>query len=174
MADPTAAIPQSKPPTAIDSNPEKRTVEHDSMVTVRLSEPPALTINTNVTSSSASFSSSSRSLLGNDYRPTNAMAETVKEEDGSSEEPAGQLPPQPPRNLQDELQQEGVHNDEEDEYDDKSATSIASTPASDIDEVDWEQLQKTENEQSSSSPGQDTDNVSLASSPPSPFHPLAR
>ncbi len=116
------------------------------MVTVRLSEPPALSINTNGLPHPMPLA---KSVLAHEYRLSHTMAETDQEEGDSS-----QAPPETPvvaeqgRTLQDELQ--GSDGPQDDGELPEPEPELA-TPASDrdgVEEVDWDQLQKTEDEQS--------------------------
>lgn len=130
-----------------DSEPEAETpkMTHDSMVTVRLSEPPILTLNT-----------------------TTAVSDTV------AEKPAAQ-PAEKGTSLEDDSNESGKHNSVQSRPRD-SVVTLGSTEASrslqeelgecgsegqDSDssgdeEVDWEQLEKTEDEQMKD---EETDNV---------------
>lgn len=130
----------------VQAEDEKRPMDHernDSLVTVRLSEPPQpLVVDTNVMPSSKSF-------FGTEYTPADAMAETLREEedtrskrDSMASEASGGFA----RNLQSELE---AGNEEMADQDAQS---------SDEEEVDWEQLQETEEKESKD---QDSDMVSL-------------
>lgn len=105
------------------------TMQHDSMVTVRLSEPPVLTVDTKIARTSSIASAKAINGHGSGFTPT---TETVLEEDGAAQ---GQ-------SLQDELNEADPNED--------------MSPISE-DEVNWEQLQKTEDQESKD---QDSDNVS--------------
>ncbi|CAK7215779.1 hypothetical protein SCUCBS95973_002593 [Sporothrix curviconia] len=94
--------------------------EHDSLVTVRLSEPPVLSINTNSRSSRGSAGATSE-----DTRPTT---------------PTRSQRATMPTVAEDEIDSDASSEEEEGE------------------EVNWEQLQQTENEESN---GQSTDNTAL-------------
>ncbi|KAL1871027.1 hypothetical protein VTK73DRAFT_2336 [Phialemonium thermophilum] len=71
------------------SDSSERAEDHDSLVTVRLSEPASLQVDTRI---APNILPSRKSLYGNDYTPTDVMAETLGEEDEGGEEenaPAG-------------------------------------------------------------------------------------
>lgn len=127
------------------SNPQDGTpthsTEHDSLVTVRLSEPPArpLTLNTsNLTLNgsllnrrSALANKSSPVPLHSPFDPDEVMSPVVAGIPGSG---FGQ-------SLQDEL-------DDAQEDDDSKTISGPEAEESDEEEVDWDQLQKTEDAES--------------------------
>lgn len=141
-----------------------RAADHDSLVTVRLSEPPTLQANTNVVPNALP---PRKSLYGHEYTPSDAMAEPVKEEveeeAESDEDDDDDLTPLPNigRSLEDELEDNdneeyaalGRETAGEQAQEDTHATD--SRPSLDSD-VDWHELQKTEDEESR---GQDADNV---------------
>ncbi|KAH8167082.1 hypothetical protein CIB48_g1193 [Xylaria polymorpha] len=114
---------------------------HDSMVTVRLSEPPSLSVNTDF---SAATIPSRRSILGPEYTPTSAV--TLCEDEDNMEQVGDGAKPEndveTPTTVHDELKNntESEDRDERPQDDDESEES-------DTEEVDWERLQKTENEQ---------------------------
>ncbi len=130
------------------------------MVTVRLSEPPRLSINTSVPAAATATAAPARSVLAHEYRPSDAMAEAVREEEDSSEAlaPSPAAPGQG-RNLQDELN----GSDGPDDDDNRSVASGAATPTSAdaADEVDWDQLQNSEEEQQPATAAQESDNVRI-------------
>jgi hypothetical protein len=161
--------------TVVDEK-AKRAIDHDSLVTVRLSEPPTLEIGRN---SSIGPMPSTPSIYAEDYAPLEAEAELVKE-DQSREEHASEVAESQDlsnighvRNLQDEL---GLHggaetpNDTSDdsasmhhtlddtaiemEDSDEDTTLDMDDPRS-SEETNWDQLQKIEDEES-----RDQDNVS--------------
>ena len=114
------------------------------MVTVRLSEPPSLTVNTNVGISSVA---PGKTVFGHGYTPSEAMAEMVQEEEGTFEDdPQDSAEVTPRSNLRDELQESG-----------DTSPNLKTPTESDAEDVDWEQLQKTEEQQSKD---QESDNVS--------------
>jgi hypothetical protein len=147
----------SSPSPADDA--AKRAMDHDSLVTVRLSEPPTLHVNTVV---SADAIPSRKSLYGNEYTPTDAMAEIVKEEEDISEpeESAKEKPAsEHGRSLQDELEA----NDGDDEAGDIDVNDTPQTPIDprqsvESEVVNWDKLQQTEDEESKD---QDSENASL-------------
>jgi len=117
---------------------------HDSMVTVRLSEPPVLTVNTNVGPNSAA--APAKPQFGHEYKPSDAMAEVVQEEDWGLDEDAD-------RNATVAQQDEG--GPEGHQFPDDVATPTSESD----DDVDWEELQRTEDQESKD---QQSDNVSIA------------
>jgi hypothetical protein len=136
---PNVPVPVSAAPEA-----DRRSIGHDSLVTVRLSEPPALHVNTDVPTSSLP---ARRSLYGNEYTPTDAMAEAVAEEDDSSSDDADAKTPSSERgrSLQDELQG-GSDDEEHDEEADQTQVAEVRQSA-DSDKVNWDQLQESEDEE---------------------------
>lgn len=129
----------------------RKIAEHDSLVTVRLSEPPRpLTVNTNVSSNGTA--SNRWSLPADALSPTPISPTPISPSPlgASSETPTSDDELMSPvttihnskTNLEDEL---------EDAKDDDSKTISAAdedTEGSDDEEVDWEQLQKKEDAQS--------------------------
>ncbi|ORY63077.1 rab-GTPase-TBC domain-containing protein [Pseudomassariella vexata] len=123
------------------------------MVTVRLSEPPSLSVDTNLP---ANPLAARRSMFSPEYTPTKAMAEPVQEEDEENEQDEQENPTSAeegtrltasagdgPKNLMEELQ-ESTEDDERREAA-PSAETHESTDESDTEEdVDWDELQKTE------------------------------
>ncbi|POR39485.1 EVI5-like protein [Tolypocladium paradoxum] len=116
--------------TAIDDETEAETpkMTHDSMVTVRLSEPPALTLDTTA-ASDADPTKSATSTLGED-----AAQSGSDERDSQRDSCATASSTEANRSLQDELGEFGADGHESDSSEDP-------------DEVNWEQLEKTEDEQ---------------------------
>ncbi|KOS18267.1 EVI5-like protein [Escovopsis weberi] len=97
----------------------------DSMVTVRLSEPPALTLDSDVPFDRQQLDSAAPSLA-------DSAADTASNPRNS--ESSGPAPPAARnRNLQDELGEQGVPDGD--------------SEGSDQEEVNWEELEKTEDEQ---------------------------
>ncbi|KAI6093518.1 rab-GTPase-TBC domain-containing protein [Hypoxylon rubiginosum] len=125
--------------------------EHDSMVTVRLSEPPSLSVNTDLPPNTLPFR---RSIWGHECTPTSATAPVppTKEEEVATDDKAepemeveaelkSPASTEPAQNLLEELQdttikEERIEGDGDDSMDE-----------SDTEEVNWDQLQKTEDEQ---------------------------
>ncbi|KAM7199896.1 rab GTPase-activating protein 1-like [Naviculisporaceae sp. PSN 640] len=153
----TTSIAYGAPESSIASPVEteilkKRALEHDSLVTVRLSEPsPALHVNTTVPSSALP---SRKSLYGREDSPIDEVTEKpdLEEEADASENQEAHTPSsdrgptlqQELENLEDfEQEAEGDPNSAADR------SSVESEP------VDWEELQKTENQESKD---QDSDN----------------
>ncbi|KAI0843212.1 rab-GTPase-TBC domain-containing protein [Hypoxylon sp. FL0890] len=121
--------------------------EHDSMVTVRLSEPPSLSVNTDLPPNTLPFR---KSIWGHECTPTSATAPPAtstavgpaKEEvtmEGKVEVEI-KTPADPPKTLREELQATTPTIPEEPTVDDPMDES-------DTEEVNWDQLQKTEDEQ---------------------------
>ena len=199
MSEPPSAAPAPAPapvptPVPAPESAETRHIDHDSLVTVRLSEPPTLHVNTSLP---MSILPSRRSLYGNEYTPTDAMAEIVHEEKHDDERSEGYPTPTPAsklgKSLQDELddgeepneeaeevpeeereeeggggkeeRKEEIEKEEEEERDAKleeesteEDKTEVETPrnSSESEEVNWEQLQKSEDQESKV---QDSDNV---------------
>jgi len=116
---------------------------HDSMVTVRLSEPPVLTVNTNVGPNSMA---PAKPQPGHGYKPSDAMAEAVQEEETSHDGDGD-------GDVTFARQHEGRTDG------DQSPDDVATPVSESDDEVDWEELQKTEDQESKD---QQSDNVSVA------------
>lgn len=129
------------------SNPQdgtpKHSTEHDSLVTVRLSEPPRpLTLNTNVPLNGSLLNR--RSAFANKLSPGLAspgpLNSPFNPDEGMSPVVADIPDSRHGQNLQDEL---------DDAQDDDSKTiSGPEAEDSDDEEVNWDQLQKTEDEES--------------------------
>lgn len=120
---------------------------HDSMVTVRLSEPPNLTLDTSVADDGDSVEATAPQLPENRV----SKAETEVSVSSSPEKrasTASTIAPDANRSLQDELA--------EDETDSKSQSS------DDQEEVDWAKLEQTEDEQTKDD---ETDNVGYQPNP---------
>lgn len=121
---------------------ENKASEHDSLVTVRLSEPPSLSLNTALPPSSIPPRSSPAVP---DCAPSDAMAETLEEEeddDSESEifEPETSASKRGP-NLQQELGRLDTGRPDEDDDDVRGAESWSSAGS---ERVDWERLQQKE------------------------------
>lgn len=160
LATPNAPTPSddgsvSEQPTSLTmtADVEKRAVDHDSLVTVRLSEPPSLSVNTSIP---PNLLPSRKTLYGIDYTPTDVMAESLEEEQSDT----GVEPETPASiggtNLQEELEQSAPNDDGGDEDDPEIAEGRRS---SDSEAVNWEQLQKTEDMESKD---QSSDNSTAA------------
>ncbi|KAK5660481.1 hypothetical protein OQA88_13029 [Cercophora sp. LCS_1] len=128
---------------------KKRAMDHDSLVTVRLSEPPSLHINTAIPPNPLP---SRRTVYGIDYTPNDVMAESLEEEDNSDTDKEPETPvTKTGLTLQDELgHSDADASEEEDDTARKDGRS-----SSDSDKVDWDELQKTEDMESKD---QDSDN----------------
>jgi len=133
----------------------KRAFGHDSLVTVRLSEPPSLHINTSIPLNPLP---SRRTVYGIDYTPTQVMTKKLEEEeeDGDMDKEPGAPAPMLGPNLQEELEQSDLDSEEGEQDGSESPIERSS---SESDKVDWEQLQKTEDMESKD---QDADNVSAS------------
>ncbi|KAI1258868.1 rab-GTPase-TBC domain-containing protein [Xylariaceae sp. FL1019] len=116
---------------------DPRFPNHDSMVTVRLSEPPSLSVNTDLP---VTVLPSRKSIFGPECTPTSATAASVKREDGGERD-----------STQEALPEESVDDEQQDSHSsmtlDRKRDSDATLEDSDTEEVDWDQLQKTEDEQ---------------------------
>lgn len=126
------------------SNPQdgthKHSTEHDSLITVRLSEPPArqLTLNTSNLSLNGSLVNR-RSAFANILSP-GPLHSPFNPDEGMSPVVAGLPGIGYGQNLQDEL---------DDAQEDDDSKTISGPEAEDSDdEVDWDQLQKTEDAES--------------------------
>lgn len=113
-----------------ESEAETPTMAHDSMVTVRLSEPPALRLDTDFDSGDAA----SRRTDGTTNRDT-IDSKTTADSSMPRISTATLSPADPNRSLQDELGQVGADGHDSD-------------ASEDLEEVNWEELEKTEDEQS--------------------------
>lgn len=142
-----------KSPVKSVEKEEKRMPEHDSMVTVRLSEPPSLSVNTDFPPNALPFR---KSIWGHECTPTSATAPIstppIEEEvtmEGNIVETEIELktPADPPKNLLQELQSKNSTSQEEEKKPTPTPDDIDPMDESDTEEVDWDQLQKTEDEQ---------------------------
>ncbi|KAI1098042.1 rab-GTPase-TBC domain-containing protein [Jackrogersella minutella] len=124
--------------------------EHDSMVTVRLSEPPSLSVNTDLPPNTLPFR---KSIWGHECTPMSATAPTVtgvglgkEEEVTTGEKVEGEMktPSDSPKNLLQELQNTTTTSEGEEE---QGSDENDPMDESDTEEPDWDQLQKTEDEQ---------------------------
>ncbi|KAK1752123.1 rab GTPase-activating protein 1-like protein [Echria macrotheca] len=140
-------------PSPVATEPRKRVIDHDSLVTVRLSEPPTLHVNTSIPPSSLP---SRRTVYGIEYTPSETMAESLQEEDGSDTDMEPETPALERRpTLEDELRENDSDTEEEEEGEDERSSE--KRPSSESDRVNWEQLQKTEDMEAKE---QNSDNVS--------------
>ncbi|KAI1823606.1 rab-GTPase-TBC domain-containing protein [Xylaria intraflava] len=141
--------PESSPdadPPSTEADVTKSTVltkmpDHDSMVTVRLSEPPALSVDTDLP---AVVTPSRKSVLSLQYTPTSAV--TLCENDETEligGGPKSKIDVETPTAVH-----EGLDNTNESTNPVKTSQGEDATEESDTEEeVDWERLQKTEDEQ---------------------------
>lgn len=166
VSSPVVAERRQRSSSNPDNGAVKRIVEHDSLVTVRLSEPPTkqLTLNTNVPATYGTISpargfsrashptgsyfaasspaESRRSVFANTLSPGSISPGPLSSPLDPNEalSPVTSIPSSSLRpNLQDEL--EGAD-------DDSKTISGAEGDESDDEEVDWEELQKTEDAES--------------------------
>jgi hypothetical protein len=158
-----APRPTNSPPTTAEAT--SKGSEHDSLVTVRLSEPPLLHLNTALPPSTIL----TRKSPVPDHAPTDAMTETLEEdEDDDSEseifEPETWASKRRPNLLQ-ELGQAGSEHADEDGERRKRRDSSSSSGS---ENVDWDELQKKED---LASKGQGTNNVRQWQAPLSFFCP---
>jgi hypothetical protein len=112
---------------------------HDSMVTVRLSEPPSLSVNTDLP---PNLLPSRRSLFGPEYTPTptSAIPPENKEDEPNEDETSPNTAVQG-KNLLEELEESEEDDDSPEE------TSRRESVDDSEDEVNWDKLQKSEDEQ---------------------------
>lgn len=113
-----------------ESEAETPTMAHDSMVTVRLSEPPALKLDTDFDSGDAA-SRHKDAITNRDTIDSKTTADSSMPRIST----ATLSPADPNRSLQDELGQVGADGHDSD-------------GSEDLEEVNWEELEKTEDEQS--------------------------
>jgi len=152
---------------AVTAEVEKRAMDHDSLVTVRLSEPPSLYINTAIPPNPLP---SRKTVYGLDYTPTEIMTESLEEEPSSSPEQEPETPASTNGlSLQQELEETGsdseiagsdseaAGSESEDGENDETPTAEGRA-SSESETVNWEQLQKTEDLESKD---QGSDNVGL-------------
>ncbi|KAH6692416.1 GTPase-activating protein GYP5 [Plectosphaerella plurivora] len=154
----------SDPAHTKDEQPGSTTpkMTHDSMVTVRLSEPPVLTINTSLANDDDDATPRRPSTVLLDTPPApdtptvvrdsrsdlrvNVDLHDDKDEDYPPSDPSTPLPTaNAPRNIGEELMEsESLEDDfDEDDGQRRSQISRASTP----DEVNWDQLERSEAEE---------------------------
>lgn len=147
-----------KSPASSNGGSDEHAEDHDSLVTVRLSEPSALFVDTSVSNGSGNQPYASRkSMFGRLFSPKGAVAEVTKEEEDSRSSRGSSPGVELARNLHDELEK-----NERDSRDESIGPVMYDSDVSDPEEVDWEQLQKTEDEHSKD---QDCDNVGRADHP---------
>lgn len=145
--EPTAAIEEADAPlTPIKSGNETPKMPHDSMVTVRLSEPPSLTLDTTfgngeTPKAEARFSEAIGTGVGNHQRHSSPTATTPASSRISSL--SLENADTKSRSLQAELE-EDANSREDDQISD------------DQDDVNWERLERSEDEQTKD---EETDNV---------------
>ena len=113
------------------------------MVTVRLSEPPSLSVNTDLPPATLP---SRRSIFGPECTPTSAVATPARETESIIEEEECESPrtlnAKTPSNLAEELRDSVSSSDDRDQSSDDDDMDD-----SDTEEVNWEKLQKTEDEE---------------------------
>lgn len=150
-------------PVAADK--EKRSFEHDSLVTVRLSEPPSLLINTAIPPNPLP---SRKTVYGIDYTPTGTIAEDLEEESDatvSESESESESETQTQASgvglglsLQEELEEETEETNSQQTgvMDLQDSNGRTSEDSEDSEPVDWDTLQKKEDLESKD---QDSDKV---------------
>lgn len=157
-AAPTLDLITPAPTTPDEAEAETPKMAHDSMVTVRLSEPPELTLDTTA-ASHGDNSEFSEAVLSRDSASSTSNASSAGVEDSGESDAEKRVStvsvvaPGSNRSLQDELADGAAESDGGSSSDDQD----------DQDEVNWEKLQKTEDEQTKD---EETDNVSCHLNPP--------
>lgn len=132
-----------KSPKSPVEKEERRMPEHDSMVTVRLSEPPSLSVNTDLPLNPLPFR---KSIWGHECTPTSATAPSVppvmEVEEGDMEDVQVHdlKSPTSPKSPLKDIQATTTIQEEKEIEDDLMEDS-------DTEEVNWDQLQKTEDEE---------------------------
>ncbi|KAL2196851.1 rab-GTPase-TBC domain-containing protein [Corynascus similis CBS 632.67] len=134
--------PVNSPPTAAEAS--SKASDHDSLVTVRLSEPPSLHLNTAVPPSTIPTRKSPLPV----YDSNDALAETPEEEDDDDSEseifePETSASRRRPNLLQELGQANSETTDEEGEENNRPSSSSSSGS----ERVDWEELQKKEEQE---------------------------
>ncbi|KAI1333078.1 rab-GTPase-TBC domain-containing protein [Xylariaceae sp. FL0255] len=125
---------------------DARFPNHDSMVTVRLSEPPSLSVNTDLPTVALP---SRKSIFGPECTPTSAVTPHIKEEDeiegeeNKGEDVESDKPVDAPTNSDGARKSVAQYVDSET----RRQSEDTAVDDSDTEEVDWDQLQKTEDEQ---------------------------
>ncbi|KAK6828644.1 hypothetical protein PG987_011985 [Apiospora arundinis] len=194
--EPPSIEPESRPVTMLQSPTEKEKPVwpgHDSMVTVRLSEPPSLSVTTDF--ATLNTMPTRRSLFGPEYTPTPTSAisqlredDTIQEEDEdeaeeeaekersrvANGEPSPKITADGSKNLLEELNDSAQNEeDQENQEDEAQGQETQEDVSSEIkgkqverrdsigsdadEEVNWDELQKKEDEQA-----QDQDDNSTA------------
>ncbi|KAI1177480.1 rab-GTPase-TBC domain-containing protein [Nemania sp. FL0916] len=137
---PTADSPSTES-TVTMSPVDTKTPGHDSMVTVRLSEPPSLSVNTDLP---APTMPSRRSIFGPEYTPISTTISSQNEGDMEKAQGGAELKTDTETlTTAHEGRKSSIGSiDEGDEPQENDGAE-----ESDTEEVNWERLQKTENEQ---------------------------
>ena len=144
----TTAAPTAPEPSD-DAGGETPKMAHDSMVTVRLSEPPHLTLDTKAAADGEQLETSSNAVNAasregrSSLEPENT-SDTASVDLNERRSTVSTISADANRSLQDELAEGG--DDKED----------GSSSSDDGEEVNWEKLEKTEGEQTKD---EETDNV---------------
>ena len=135
---------------------------HDSMVTVRLSEPPSLSVNTDLPPNPLP---SRRSIFGPECTPTSAVTTSARETESIIEEEEEDECASPktistkaPSNLAEELGGSASSSDDQGQSSAEDDMDESDTE----EEVNWEKLQRTEDEEVRDQ--DDNDNVRYTSS----------
>lgn len=126
------------PTTPVATNYETSKMPHDSMVTVRLSEPPALTLDTSVNSEEA---------------PKNHTVEVEVEDTDRGRNSSREFPV---RSSLPAVGNTQTNRSIRDELDDDVSSGRDNGVTEDQDDVNWERLERTEDEQPKD---EETDNV---------------
>lgn len=114
---------------------QEKARDHDSLVTVRLSEPPSLTVNTAVPPSTIP------PRYDAEYAPSKTMAETLNEEDDDDDDSESEIFEPDTRKKKGPSLQDELGEAEEGRSDDVANDSRSSSGS---DAVDWDKLQATE------------------------------
>jgi len=132
--------PPSTEPDPMTSPVDIKAPGHDSMVTVRLSEPPSLSVNTDLP---VAVMPSRRSIFGPQCTPNSAVISDETNDQASSDgvNAEQEADVKTPTTAVGEVENTNGSVDGEDGLQDEDAEE------SDTEEVDWERLQKTEDEQ---------------------------
>lgn len=164
-------------PVADDQRETPKMLAHDSMVTVRLSEPPVLTLDTNFGPDSPPRRRPSTVRIEKppfSTDETEAKAKDLRDDNTEDTSPSGPTTPLPATTAAKSLQDELVDCEEDDEVDEGQLNPVGSEgdlkepvgqgipvedeeEEEDEEEVNWDELQKTEAEEPRDA---DTDRVS--------------
>jgi hypothetical protein len=132
--------PPSTGPDPMASPVDTKAPGHDSMVTVRLSEPPSLSVNTDLP---VAVMPSRRSIFGPQCTPNSAIISDERNDQAGSEE----VNAEQDANVETPTTAVGEVENTDGSVDGKDGLQDEDAEESDTEEVDWERLQKTEDEQ---------------------------